>query len=628
MDLLLQRMADSRSVMGSPRQKCCLRSELLSPATCMKKKETELDNIDDNIRTTPQLITNDTKLETDNKPSNSNFKPCTNSIKGASTNFAQTNKKINPIFGELFQSSDDDESDNDSEFAIDDKTIDNIELNSNDNNIHEDTYNSKFEEITSAFGGKFSEIELDDNGNDIGTKNVTPSAATPIPTPFTMQNDITSPKNRANSSSSSLSPFRNNNGCSDGNSLHRRRKSSVSATGMLSSNRHQTKRLVNQFLQSSKDFNCSEQLLKDCYEIDIENNINHGKTNLTGMVSFNENSNKTKNSITENNNIPTNIDNINKKPDDHSKLPIINLNQITLQDLLHKDLDISRDGTPGSIITHTTDSTQTAVGSYNSSLVSLLRSISPTPVSTVIPTPTSALSTALPILTPLEQRNTSQPLSALSTSLSLSSAMDNQLRMFSELQDNNLSGRTYGTVDFSSDKNSTEVSNFSSYRNHIENTLNTVEQTIKSDLHNYLIKDEIELSSNIQQFDKLKDDLRATKEGLIGIQKLITDEYINELNSQFDENDSNSFIYQLSSDVMGSVIKLEELEQRMDQYKNILTRQKQMIRTLEELSELKNSLNETRMKTKYVYQYRFIVIDLFIVSCLIYCLMFLKHVVM
>lgn len=488
----------------------------------------------------------------------------------------------NLMFSKLFQDSDSDE-DSSNEFAIDDDTgIDKLI----------ETRDSKMGHITSAFGGKFSEIELNYAHPTGSFAEDEPTICSLPPPPPNNYNNTS--KDRSNSNSSVSSFHKDSSTIATTNSsFNRRRKSSVGATGMLSSNRHQTKRLVSQFLQSSTDFNCSEQLLRDCHDIDMKSNdIINNSTNVKSDKR--------------------------KKCHRQDTLLVRDLEHITLQDLLHKDLDISRDSTPGATLTDMTDSTPTMVNSYNPSLVSILRSISPTPHSATIPTPTTTFSMSLKTATPLEA------LSTLSSTVSLVSAMNNPLRTFSDIQEPD----PYHEKFESDSTNFKEIEKFQSCRNHIENNLTNVTQTIKTDLHRLVMRDELQLTLDINHFDTLRNDLNTTKEGLINIQKVINDVYIRDLSTQFDEGDPDSFICQLSNDVTESVTKLEELEQRMNGYKDTLARQKQMIKTLEDVCGLKSNLQETRMNTKYVYQYRFIVIDLFIAACLIYCLMFLKNVVM
>lgn len=409
---------------------------------------------------------------------------------------------------------------------------------------------------SSAFGGKFSEFEFD-------TQKQTSSPQRMGYVANDNQNlEPTLPKGSRKLSANSLSesPFKGNhvNSLSTTSSIGRKRRTMSNNGFPNDSNKAQTRRLVDQFLQCSKgsDFQTSDATSSDPTMLELTTSNYHRNKDLNPSSHMAEGTN------------------------------------LTFQNLLYQDLDQSH--VNSSFFLSNENSPSSSASSFINTDERIMDLIPP----------------GIVYQNGLDTRRT--------TPLSSVSHIDNNLLLSSK--DNN---RTH--MHALRNQDSIPIS-MKSYKKHISTTLKGLENTMKENLQQIIFVDESELIRTVGQFDNLAIDLNDYKQQLIDLQKLIGCDYLNALRSDFNEEEETTFLYKLKQNVASSVSELEELEHKMQQYKAKLTEQRETIKKLESLVKIDNSVVQAKKNTTSVYKYRFIVIDLLIISVFIYFVTLLKNI--
>lgn len=412
----------------------------------------------------------------------------------------------------------------------------------------------------SAFGGKFSDFEFSTVTPIPPKRAASPQSLNSMRT-ATHSSDATLSKSsrRFSTNTFSESPFKGNH--NSVTSSTGRKKRSMSNNGFTNdSNKAQTKRLVDQFLQSSKgsNFPCSNSSSLDPSMVELSALTNHRIKDLNSCNQFTDYSN------------------------------------LTFQNLLYQDLDQSH------ITSSFLISNENSPGSSTSSF---LNTKSDDKIMDSIPSD-------LAYQNSMDTRRTT-PLSSAS-----------QLETNRLLSSSKSKSRTHMQALKDQDNN---PANMKSYKKHISTTLKSFENTMKESLQQIIFVDEANLIRTVGQFDRLAMDLNESKQQLIDLQKLIGCDYLNALQANFDDKEETAFIYKLQQNVDSSVSDLKRLEAKMEKYKTKLAEQRETIKKLESVVKIDNSVVQAKNNTKSVYKYRFIVIDLLIISVFIYFVTLLKN---
>lgn len=422
----------------------------------------------------------------------------------------------------------------------------------------------KVQVYSSAFGGNFSELEFDAI-TTIPTKKRTTSPqrrAYMEDDKHNSESTLAKSSRRFSSNTLSESPFKGNHVNSLGiASSISKKKRSMSNNGFTNdSNKAQTKRLVDQFLQSSKGsgFSTSNSSSLDPSMLDL-NTFNHHRNKDLNVSSH-----------------------------------LVGNSNLTFQNLLYQDLDQSHVNSPFF---------RSNENSPSSSASSFMNTRSDERLMDLIPP-------SIVYQNGADTRRT--------TPLSSASQLDSSVLLSTK---DNI--RTH--MQALKDQDCTQIS-MKSYKKHISTTLKSFENTMKENLQQIIFVDENELIRTVGQFDQLALDLNQYKQQLVDLQKLIGDDYLNALRSDFNEEEETTFLYKLKDSVASSVSKLKELELKMQQYKTKLTEQRETIKKLESLFKIDNSVVQAKKNTTSVYKYRFIVIDLLIISVFIYFVTLIKNI--
>lgn len=147
------------------------------------------------------------------------------------------------------------------------------------------------------------------------------------------------------------------------------------------------------------------------------------------------------------------------------------------------------------------------------------------------------------------------------------------------------------------------------YRRHIHAQLHKFEDILKHSLRDVIVKNECDMQNNLKNFDSLTSELTKLKQDATNLHDLIKNKYLVSLRKDFNKDDKQSFISDLSATVEGNVGQLKDLEKRIDVCKVRLSQQREALRKMESLLTLEDSLLDSKKKTKLAYKYRYMVFD-------------------
>lgn len=148
------------------------------------------------------------------------------------------------------------------------------------------------------------------------------------------------------------------------------------------------------------------------------------------------------------------------------------------------------------------------------------------------------------------------------------------------------------------------------YRRHIHAQLHKFEDILKHSLKEVIVKNECDMQKNLKNFDSLTAELTRLKQDATNLNDLIKYKYLVSLRKDFNTNDKQSFISDLSANVEENVGQLKDLEKRMDVCKIRLSQQRDSLRKMESLLTLEDTLLDSQKTTKLAYKYRYMVFDL------------------
>lgn len=193
---------------------------------------------------------------------------------------------------------------------------------------------------------------------------------------------------------------------------------------------------------------------------------------------------------------------------------------------------------------------------------------------------------------------------------------DSSTRFKSVLKVNNNNGSA-ATPDSSSNSISKSNSNLNDnidelnyYQNHISTLLVKIENEMRRNLNDTIIKNENNVQKTIQKYDLLSGELTLLLDEMTTLRTTVIDQFLVKLKSDFDEDDNKAFINELKISVEESVAQLQGLERRMEVCQERLNKQKSSLREMDSLIELKNVLNKSKNNTKSIYLYRYFIIDI------------------
>ncbi|CAI1792648.1 hypothetical protein SEUBUCD646_0A00490 [Saccharomyces eubayanus] len=165
------------------------------------------------------------------------------------------------------------------------------------------------------------------------------------------------------------------------------------------------------------------------------------------------------------------------------------------------------------------------------------------------------------------------------------------------------------------------------YQRHIALQLQQTEILLKHNLKDVVLKDEAELTKNITNFDKIIEELKGLRSKTIGWKELIEEDYLMNLQQDFDKENAESFESRLTDTINTNVAKLQELEERMAFCKERLVARKETMRKMESLLSLESSLMISKKNLKFMYKYRNEALDLVsLVVIVVICYVF-KHII-
>ncbi|QLL34073.1 hypothetical protein HG536_0F03980 [Torulaspora globosa] len=147
------------------------------------------------------------------------------------------------------------------------------------------------------------------------------------------------------------------------------------------------------------------------------------------------------------------------------------------------------------------------------------------------------------------------------------------------------------------------------YRRHIEAELHKFEDTLKHNLKETIVKNEIDMQQNWKAFDVLIAQLDKLKNDAQSLHDSVKDSKLVTLQKDFDQNDEKSFISNVTASIRVNATQLKSLEARMDCCKRKLLQQRDTLRKLEGLLSLEDSLLNAKATSKLAYKYRYMVFD-------------------
>ncbi|CAI4240352.1 AKH_1a_G0000400.mRNA.1.CDS.1 [Saccharomyces cerevisiae] len=184
-----------------------------------------------------------------------------------------------------------------------------------------------------------------------------------------------------------------------------------------------------------------------------------------------------------------------------------------------------------------------------------------------------------------------------------------------------------GNITYSSSNLSLNSDELDYYQRHIGLQLQQTEALLKHSLKDEVLKDENDLVKNIANFDKIVKELRDLRSRTIGWKELVEEDYLMNLKQDFDKENPESFEARLSDAINTNVAKLQDLEKRMASCKDRLASRKEVMRKMESLLSLENSLMISKKNVTFASKYRNEALDIvFLIIIIVICYTF-KHLI-
>ena len=147
------------------------------------------------------------------------------------------------------------------------------------------------------------------------------------------------------------------------------------------------------------------------------------------------------------------------------------------------------------------------------------------------------------------------------------------------------------------------------YQHHIASVLDSAENTMKINLRDRALKREADFQKNLKNFDSVHTELETLKNRVVRLRDVVSNKYLIELDRDFDLADQNSYQSKLNLAVNSSVAQLENIEKRMETCKDRLDQQKDVVKRMDSLLFVENSLMSSREKMSMLSKYRYIIYD-------------------
>ncbi|KAG0668055.1 hypothetical protein C6P45_005106 [Maudiozyma exigua] len=147
------------------------------------------------------------------------------------------------------------------------------------------------------------------------------------------------------------------------------------------------------------------------------------------------------------------------------------------------------------------------------------------------------------------------------------------------------------------------------YEQHIAFSLNKIETTMKVNLRESALKRENDFQKSLKDFDSIHSELETLRDRVLRFKDIVSNKYFIELNRDFEESDPKSYQSKLKISVAASVAELETLEVRMNDCKSKLDQQKDVMKRMDSLLFLENSLISSRESMSIFSKYKYIIYD-------------------
>lgn len=201
------------------------------------------------------------------------------------------------------------------------------------------------------------------------------------------------------------------------------------------------------------------------------------------------------------------------------------------------------------------------------------------------------------------------PISKLSSETSVTDSSDDSdsssfssVSSFQSLTNRNVSAQN--TSSLMLDYNDSDY-----YEQHIAFALNRIETTMKVNLRESALKRENDFQKSLKDFDSIHSELETLRDRVLRFKDIVSNKYLIELNRDFEESDPTSYQSQLKISVAASVAELEALEGRMNDCKSKLDQHKEVMKRMDSLLFLENSLISSRENMSTFSRYKYIIFD-------------------
>lgn len=208
------------------------------------------------------------------------------------------------------------------------------------------------------------------------------------------------------------------------------------------------------------------------------------------------------------------------------------------------------------------------------------------------------------------------PISKLSSETSVSDSSDDSdsssfssVSSFQSLTNRNVSAQN--TSSLMLDYNDSDY-----YEQHIAFALNKIETTMKVNLRESAMKRENDFQKSLKDFDSVHSELETLRDRVLRFKDIVSNKYLIELNRDFEESDPSSYQSQLKISVAASVAELEALEARMNDCKSKLDQHKEVMKRMDNLLFLENSLISSRQSMSTFSKYKYVIYD-FVIAIVI-----------
>ncbi|CAB4255320.1 Frt2p [Maudiozyma barnettii] len=155
------------------------------------------------------------------------------------------------------------------------------------------------------------------------------------------------------------------------------------------------------------------------------------------------------------------------------------------------------------------------------------------------------------------------------------------------------------------------------YQHHIAYALNNIETIMKVNLRESAMKRENDFQKGLKDFDAVHTELEALKNRVLRLKDIVSNKYLIELERDFEESDPASYQSKLKQSVGASVADLESIEKRMNHCKTKLEQQKEVIKRMDSLLFVENSLISSRESMGMFTKYKYVIYDFITVIVII-----------